>query len=218
MKGLRSYGMDEMGMNKKKRGKALDEQKKQRILESAKMVFSEKGYHKSTIAEIAARADVAHGTIYTYFPNKSALATEVIGTWGASGYIESLQKESGGALSPEEFLQVIAEKFFGRLDERLPLIRFRISEAVVNEQLGPQYYKHLINRFILHVANFCERCQEKGIFKKEDPYIQAHAFYGMLFSLMYTQELLRGKEISGLDINDAISATIELYLHGVKNS
>jgi AcrR family transcriptional regulator len=44
-----------------------------RILESAKKVFTEKGYKKASMAEIAKRARVGAGTIYNYFPSKGAL-------------------------------------------------------------------------------------------------------------------------------------------------
>ncbi|MFZ7126564.1 MAG: TetR/AcrR family transcriptional regulator [Desulfobacterales bacterium] len=41
-----------------------------RILESAVKVFAEKGYHESTISQIAREAGVADGTIYLYFKSK----------------------------------------------------------------------------------------------------------------------------------------------------
>ena len=210
-----------MGKSKlkvKKRNDLPSEQKIQDILAAAKKVFSEKGYHKSTIGEIAAQAGVAHGTIYNYFPSKSALATEIIGTWGASGFIETLREKNGKDDSPKKFLTTIAKKFYGRLDERLPLIRFRISEGVVNSELGSQYYEKLLHRFIKHVADFCTQCQEKGIFKKGDPYIQGHIFYGLLFSFMYTQELMQGKKITGIELNKIIDTVIDTYLHGVAAS
>ncbi|MFH2127233.1 MAG: TetR/AcrR family transcriptional regulator [Pseudomonadota bacterium] len=210
--------MDVKEFNAKQQGKVINEEKKQKILDSAKQVFSEKGYHKSTIGEIAARAGVAHGTIYTYFPNKHALATELLGTWGASGFLESLPSLGGKQHSPEEFLQIIADKFIGDLDERAPLIRFRISEAMVNEELGPEYFRRLIHRFILNVAKYCERCQKDGIFKEGDPYIQAHAFYAVIHALVYTQELLRGKKVYELNLDEAVKASIALYINGVKKS
>ena len=181
---------------KVKKRELVSEQRKKNILEAALEIFGEKGYHKTSVGEIAARAGLAHGTIYNYFSSKSALATEIIRTWGASGFIESLSEEDGKDDSPEIFLKRVARKFYGRLDERIPLLRFRISEGVLNSDLGKQHYEHLIHRFINHVAAFCVQCQEKGIFKKGDPYVQGHLFYGMLFSFTYTQELMQGKQIT----------------------
>jgi AcrR family transcriptional regulator len=47
--------------------------KKHRILEAAVMVFAQKGYAGSTVAEIAVRAKIGKGTIYEYFTSKEDL-------------------------------------------------------------------------------------------------------------------------------------------------
>lgn len=44
--------------------------KREAILKAALEVFAEKGYHAAGIADIAARLDAGHGTIYRYFKNK----------------------------------------------------------------------------------------------------------------------------------------------------
>ncbi len=47
--------------------------KPQRIFSAAERIFSQEGYDKSTISEIAQAASVAEGTIYDYFKNKEDL-------------------------------------------------------------------------------------------------------------------------------------------------
>jgi len=43
------------------------------ILDEAEKLLAEKGYHDTSIDEIAARAGVAKGTLYQHFPSKEAL-------------------------------------------------------------------------------------------------------------------------------------------------
>ena len=46
------------------------EDRKALILECAKQLFSEHGYHKTQISDIINRAKIARGTVYQYFKNK----------------------------------------------------------------------------------------------------------------------------------------------------
>lgn len=49
------------------------EERKQEILDAAMKLFSEKGYDKTSISDIAASIGVAQGLCYRYFPSKEAL-------------------------------------------------------------------------------------------------------------------------------------------------
>jgi TetR/AcrR family fatty acid metabolism transcriptional regulator len=51
-------------------------EKYQRILEAAVRVFARKGFHQSTVSEIAKEASVADGTIYLYFKNKDDILVQ----------------------------------------------------------------------------------------------------------------------------------------------
>src|SRR5512140_1268038 len=50
-----------------------DPEKRKRILAAAVVLFGQKGFHEARIAEIAAAAGVAEGTVYLYFQNKEDL-------------------------------------------------------------------------------------------------------------------------------------------------
>ena len=52
--------------------------RREQVLRHAKRIFARKGYHRTNIAEIIARARIARGTFYLYFQNKKDLFEELL--------------------------------------------------------------------------------------------------------------------------------------------
>jgi len=51
--------------------------KRSDIMQAALDLIAEQGFHRTPMAEIAAKAGVAAGTIYRYFESKDVLITEL---------------------------------------------------------------------------------------------------------------------------------------------
>ena len=62
----------------KRRTRRPRAERRAQILDSAREVFSENGYGAAAVAEIAARAGVVEGTVYSYFDSKRALLIAVM--------------------------------------------------------------------------------------------------------------------------------------------
>ena len=60
-----------MGIQERKQRER--ERRRQQIIIAAKRVFSEKGFNKATIEDIAKEAELSPGTLYLYFKNKEEL-------------------------------------------------------------------------------------------------------------------------------------------------
>src|ERR1700722_13034180 len=54
------------------------EARREQVLRHAKRMFARKGYHRTNISEIIARARIARGTFYLYFQNKRELFEELL--------------------------------------------------------------------------------------------------------------------------------------------
>ena len=55
--------------------------RKEKILDAAMELYCEKGYYKTTTNEIAQRAEVSIGTLYSYFKDKDTIFFEVLGKY-----------------------------------------------------------------------------------------------------------------------------------------
>ena len=76
-----SMKLDETKLDLKDKGRTRRqrvEKKEGAIIAAARHIFTEKGFFKTTMAQIARKAGVANGTVYIYFENKEALARKVV--------------------------------------------------------------------------------------------------------------------------------------------
>jgi AcrR family transcriptional regulator len=76
-------------MPRRQKGKAVEPEVRQRVLDVALKEFSRHGYDRTALDTIAERADVSKGAIYWYFENKADLFVAVFER-AVSGYLEHL--------------------------------------------------------------------------------------------------------------------------------
>jgi AcrR family transcriptional regulator len=57
------------------------EEAKERIIQAALQVFTEKGYHEATMEDVAQKVGVSRGAIYLYFKNKDEILYAIMEQW-----------------------------------------------------------------------------------------------------------------------------------------
>jgi AcrR family transcriptional regulator len=78
----------------------------QALLDSAFDLFSERGYHQTTLQEIADRAGTGVSSLYSYFPSKLHLLYGVVDPWYRDAFAR-LEKRVKGLKSPRARLRAI---------------------------------------------------------------------------------------------------------------
>src|SRR5215204_1451942 len=109
-----------------------DRQAKERaILEAALEVFAESGFAQARLDDVAARAGVAKGTIYLYFPSKQALFEALIRT-GIAAPIKALSAQVAALDLPFE---AVVRALFERMSQQIlatrrkEILRLVIAES-----------------------------------------------------------------------------------------
>jgi AcrR family transcriptional regulator len=69
--------MEELGLILGKR-EIQKQQVRERILEEALILFSERGFEKTTVTDIVGKCEIARGTFYNYFPDMNSLFDAII--------------------------------------------------------------------------------------------------------------------------------------------
>jgi AcrR family transcriptional regulator len=121
----------------------LRERKKQRtreqIIEAAMGLFAERGYHATTIADIAETADVSPRTFFSYFPSKEAVVFHNVDR-DLDSLAAALQDRLPGETAFDalrRWIDAMFERWAGEEDEALLRKRLcREDEGLANFQGG----------------------------------------------------------------------------------
>src|SRR5579884_2186511 len=184
-----------------RRAAARDE-RRQQLVEAAKDVFAQKGYHATTVDDITRAAGVAKGTFYLYFSEKREIYYEVV-----RAFLQ-LIKDVGSSVtrevhSPEEFLARAEQAALEIM--RIFTANRQLAKLAYRESMGmdPQLEQMLRDfyRDLARVeADNIRRGIELGMFRPVDPMVCAYAHIGMIERVLQ-QSLHRD---SGLPAPDTI--------------
>ena len=105
-----------------------DEGKRQAILAAAKRLFAERGFHGTSVQDLANETGLPVGSIYTYFDNKDAVARTVIEE-GWEQFFAELEGALAAASSPEEKFSLVVDRFLPALFQDVDLITLILSEV-----------------------------------------------------------------------------------------
>ena len=109
------------------------------ILDAAIEVIAEKGFQRTTIKEIAQKAEVADGTIYNYFKNKDALFMSIIDRL-MQAEVNELASATEEQLSPATFVEQFIENRMLDIEANLKTLKAILPETLANSELGKTVY------------------------------------------------------------------------------
>jgi AcrR family transcriptional regulator len=97
------------------------------ILEAARKVFAEKGFHEATVDDIAEAAGVAKGTVYLYYESKRDVYFAAL-KFGIAEMYSSLLQEVQKQSTPEEKLRALIAAKLAYFDENRDFFKIYYSE------------------------------------------------------------------------------------------
>jgi len=155
-----------------------------RILDAAATVFAAKGFHPTTIRDVARAAGVADGTIYNYFENKTALLLGI------------LDRMRAAARPDQDFSAFTEGNFRGFLKAwlRHPLLvpkaddfalfRVVISEVLVNKELCAVYYEKILEPTLAMAEAYFGQWAAQHAIKPANIPLMTRAISGMVLGLI----------------------------------
>ncbi len=164
------------------------EQRRREILEAAAALFAEKGYQRTAVKEIAARAGIAPGTIYLYFDGKGDLLIELMTRLTE---LEELDTDVIQAfqMDARTFMTTISRERMERLVENEEMVRAIMPQMLVQPALREQFYQQLIEPVISLLEAYVRGRIEEGDIRPVDVPLTVRAVQSLFIGLLVVRIL-----------------------------
>lgn len=193
--------------------KAKENDKYQRILGSAVKIFAERGFHQSTVSQIAKEAGVADGTIYLYFKNKDDILVQFFSykTKQVFGKLrEEVSKAENSFDKLKNFIRCQLEEF---QSDRYMAVLYQ-AETHQNNRLVEKQIKEMSKLYLDIVSEIIETGQNEGVIRK-DLYVGLVKLYilGGVDEVINTWLHSGGK----YDLTSMADPLVDLFIKGIAN-
>lgn len=153
------------------------------IFQAARMVFSEKGYHKTQIADIVKASGTSTGSIYAHFKDKRDLFEQI--TRETLGKLSSRLKELSETTHPGDARERVSrwrpafEAFFDYVEENPEQVLLIVRGGFgVDEELDNTLWE-FFRTFASNIAEDVLKWEELGFIDGMNAMLMGHTIVGM---------------------------------------
>jgi AcrR family transcriptional regulator len=197
------------------------ERRKQQIVVAAKKVFSNKGFNRATMDDIAKEAELSPGTLYLYFKNKeelyASLSIRILQYLQIR--VEQIVKEK--EMMPEQKLDTLVEAMFEvyEFDPLVIINMFHLQSSETLKNLSPEVLDEiteLSRKAIGGIARIFEEGTKKGVFIDCHPVALSDTFWAFFSGtiLWSTSKKIINKDKDYL--KNTLQIGFDIFRQGIK--
>jgi len=189
-----------------------------KILEAAIKLFSEKGFNGTTTKEVAELAEVNEALIFRHFSTKRELYGAIIE--------RKIHEEPGIEFSLETYrdskddrlvFTAIASRMFEKCGNDPSFMRLLHFSALEGHDLSDMFFDTYVEYINMLLSDYIESRISDGAFKNLSPFYASKAFIGMVVNQIIVQELFGEKKKNKVDLDQMIGTFVEIFLEGIKS-
>src|SRR5687767_7697589 len=162
------------------------------ILQASLKLFAEKGFHGTSMRDIAREADITEGLIYHYFASKRDLFRAIIEEHSFLPLLRTLP-DLAEQLDLRGLLIVLARGFFDVLHQNTQLTRLLLQEVQVFPEEKEAFFADAVGQSMGVLGSILEDRMNDRAKAQVDPQVAARIFFNALLALFVEQEILGGK-------------------------
>jgi len=195
---------------------------RQQILDASLRLFSERGFARTTVRDIARQAGITDAAIYYHFESKRELLEALV---EERGFLQSLHnlERVGTDLALEETIVWMARGAINLMDDNRDFLRLITMEGIGGDEAALEQYRRLIDLWENALVGILKRYEDKGELPANSPEdLARHIIYTILMAF---QDSLLGRHIvpgaTPAQRQDSLGAfvtpAIQRLLHGASS-
>jgi AcrR family transcriptional regulator len=166
---------------------------RQQILDASLRLFSERGFARTTVRDIARQAGITDAAIYYHFESKRELLEALVEERGFLSSLQNLARLQADA-PLQETLHWTARGAINIMDENRDFLRLIIMEGLGGDEAALEQYRRLLSLWESALTAVLRRYQDKGELPGNSAETVArHIIYTILMAF---QESLLGRHVS----------------------
>jgi AcrR family transcriptional regulator len=193
--------------------------KRNRILDSAIIVFARTGFHRARVSDIAREAGIAYGLVYHYFKNKEEILNTIFEErW--SGFLEAVDAIVDSPQTSEAKLVAVASMILSACRDRPEWVKVLVLEIQRSSRFAEPGQIRAVGRLFGAVARILRDGQAKGEIRGDlDPDVACYIVIGGL-EIVITGLVLGVMKIDTSKPEDEYYArvartVVEIFLRGL---
>jgi AcrR family transcriptional regulator len=188
------------------------EQTRAALIEAAFGLFSQQGFHGTTMRQIAEQVDLTPGSIYNHFSGKDEIFLAVVETYHPLNTIGAFLAEAKGE-SVAQLVRLAAGHFAQAMDDHPGLLNLALVELV---ELNGQHMPALVESLRPQVMTFVRRLAEAdGQLRPISAFSAFRSLLGALFAYELTGQMLQAALGPEADSLGSLDDFVDIYLYGI---
>jgi len=199
------------------------ERRRQQIMVAAKRVFSDRGFNKATMEDIAQEAELSPGTLYLYFKNKeelyASLSLRILQYLLIRVEHVNEEKDSG----PEDKLKSLVDAMYDvyEFDPLIIINMFHLQSSETLKNLSPQLMseiKDLSRKSLGSIAQIFKEGVDQGIFVDRHPLALADTFWSLFSGVVLwltSKKIINEKKDY---LKQTLDVAFEIFTRGLRKT
>jgi AcrR family transcriptional regulator len=196
------------------------EENQRQIMAAALKLFTTQGFHGTNIRDIAKKARVSTGAIYTYYASKEAIFERLIESYRAhrENWLRQTCATLKSPLSKDDLMRLAAEVRSLLYDDPEYLLLIYIDVVEFQNRHFTETFRNVPEQFRRLMGSSLHKAKQDHSWRGEDPAFVLASVYLYFFTYASIEKLYHGNRHLGVSDEQAAERFINLLCRGLWDS